>query len=115
MGYINWDLPGYLEALERDEPKETRERLNQINFFLEAKVDFLYECLDSSYGQNIRPDNSAPHNVSCKIIMQNKKWARLLAYVACLVPESVVKTRSECYCSRYFTQLSLCLLCLTEL
>ena len=31
-----------------------------------------------------------------------------------VIPESVVKTRSECDCSPYFTQLFLWLLCLTE-
>jgi hypothetical protein len=31
-----------------------------------------------------------------------------------IILESVVKTRSECDCSAYFTQFSLWLLCLTE-
>jgi hypothetical protein len=37
------------------------------------------------------------------------RWRGIVVY-----PESVVKTRSECDCSPYFTQLSLWLLCPTE-
>jgi|SRR5579863_2142134 len=46
---IDWDVGAYLEEIEANRPEKACERLNQSDALLEAKLNFLYECLDACH------------------------------------------------------------------